>query len=89
MCKRTKVGDITLEVLKETDNPAVMWGDCGLLDTIGERAGWGRMHPLVRWQRVLNALDRDERFEKWLVDIGEITRGPRYVRKFNPKGGSE
>ena len=31
--------DAALAVLRETDNPAVMWGDEGLLHTIAERAG--------------------------------------------------
>lgn len=31
--------DATIEVLRETDNPAVMWGDEGLLHMIAERAG--------------------------------------------------
>lgn len=31
--------DAALEVLRETDNPAVMWGDEGLLHMIADRAG--------------------------------------------------
>lgn len=31
--------DAAVEVLRETDNPAVMWGDEGLLHLIAERAG--------------------------------------------------
>jgi hypothetical protein len=31
--------DAAVEVLQETGNPAVMWGDCGLLDRIAARAG--------------------------------------------------
>jgi len=46
-----------LEVLRETENDGVMWGDAGLLDAIFERwAGEQGVHPLDRWRRVLNAL---------------------------------
>jgi hypothetical protein len=31
--------DAAVLVLRETNNPAVMWGDNGLLDLIGARAG--------------------------------------------------
>lgn len=46
-------------VLRETKNPAVMWGDCGLLDDIAERAGFDLIarHPMLRHRIVLDALD--------------------------------
>lgn len=31
--------DAAVQVLRETDNPAVMWGDEGLLHLIAQRAG--------------------------------------------------
>lgn len=77
MMNRRRCVDVAVEVLLDTDNPAVMWGDSGLLDQIF--AKWiidpGKVHPLDRWQRVLNALDKavargDERFVKFLTDIG-------------------
>lgn len=36
--KRLRVCDAAVLVLRETDNPAVMWGDHGLLEMIAERA---------------------------------------------------
>ena len=44
-------------------------------DDADEVPGAGRVHPLDRWQRVLNALDKavargDERFVKHLTNIG-------------------
>lgn len=65
-----RVCDAAVEVLGETDNPAVMWGDCGLLDMIARRAG-------LRWRcvphaaadmhtRVLNALSKQP---------GELVKG--------------
>ena len=32
--------DAAVEVLRETDNPAVMWGDEGLLHEIADKLGW-------------------------------------------------
>jgi len=37
--KRKRVCDAAVEVLRETKNEAVMWGDSGLLHLIAERAG--------------------------------------------------
>lgn len=74
---RRRCTDVAVVVLLDTDNPAVMWGDSGLLDSIFERwrPGLRKVHPLDRWQRVLGALDKgvargDERFVKFLTDIG-------------------
>ena len=60
----TRVCDVAVEVLQETGDPAVMWGDCGLLDMIAARAGMlrrvdqpmGGIRDLHR--RVLNSLSR-------------------------------
>lgn len=57
---RRRVCDVAAEVLRETGNPAVMYGDSGLLDAIFARANlrtpaW---HPLTQWKRVLDALTR-------------------------------
>ena len=50
-----RVCDAAVEVLTETRNPAVMWGDNGLLDLIGYRAG---LKPGKRFyaDQVLSAL---------------------------------
>jgi len=53
--------DAALLVLRETGNPAVMWGDTGLLDLIVERAGIRRRPcdpPTVAQDRVLANLSR-------------------------------
>lgn len=36
--KKVRTCDAALQVLRETNNPAVMWGDEGLLHRIAERA---------------------------------------------------
>lgn len=50
-----RVADAAYEVLQETNNPAVMWGDEGLLHLIADKLGWkheGHETP----DRVLRAL---------------------------------
>lgn len=64
MKRRVRVCDAAAQVLRELDAPAVMWGDCRLIDDIAERAGmkckpgqWMGGIP-GRHMRVLNALSR-------------------------------
>ncbi len=49
--------DAAVQVLRETDNPAVMCGDEGLLHLIAERLGWEHEGPRTS-ARVLNALSK-------------------------------
>jgi hypothetical protein len=63
--KRLRTCDAAEAVLRETGNPAVMWGDCGLLDLIAGRAGTRETHgryvrvcPSARHEKVLSALSR-------------------------------
>ena len=80
MSLRIRVCDVALAVLRETNNPAVMWGDCGLLDTIYVRAGLKETRYVpVRWSRVMNALTR----QPGELVPGYTLIGPkRYVRIF-------
>jgi len=69
------IADITVEVLNETDNPGVMFGDCGLLDMIAVKCTHTTLmkaHPLDRHTRILSALENDDRFEKYYVKIREM-----------------
>lgn len=70
MSHKTLVGDIALKVLAKIDSNHVMWGDCDVLDNIARLADPKKLdlHPMRRWQYVLNALERDERFEKRMVN---------------------
>lgn len=58
--KRKRICDATVEILRETNNPGVMWGDSGLLDMIAARAGVtiGPGYRLFHHDRILNALSR-------------------------------
>lgn len=86
--RRKRVCDAAVEVLHETDNPAVMWGDEGLCHLIAERMGWEHNGPITS-DRVLNALAKTP---------GPLVKGltrchSRNVRIFaipsSPKGGNE
>ena len=75
------IADITVEVLNETDNPGVMFGDTRLLDMIAERCTHTNLmdkHPMLRHTRILNALEKDERFEKFYVHIRGIGGNPNW-----------
>lgn len=52
-----KVWEAAIEVLRETNNPAVMWGDEGLLHLIAERLGW-KHDGWKTSDRVLGALSK-------------------------------
>ena len=59
------IADHVVDVLKETDNPGIMYGDVHLLDEIAWRCTHTNLrekHPLIRHSRILNALDKDPRF---------------------------
>ena len=56
--KRKTAWQVAIEVLRETGNPAVMWGDEGLLHLIAERLGWP--HECTKTSdRVMKALNRN------------------------------
>jgi len=50
-----KVWEATMIVLRKTDNPAVMWGDEGLLHLIADELGW-KHDAWKTSERVLAAL---------------------------------
>ena len=80
------IADITVEVLNETDNPGVMFGDTRLLDDIAERCTHTNLmdkHPMIRHTRILSALENDYRFEKYYVKMR--VRGYPYWRSFELK----
>jgi len=86
------VGDATIAVLAEQRRKGwpgdlVTWGDLGTLDAVGRRSGFYDLHPwlhvLDAHIRLLNALEQDTRFEKFLfrcVDSNGVRE--RWVRAF-------
>lgn len=75
------------DVLIDTDNPSVMHGDAGLLDDCGRRCAHTnlmKIHPLNRWQRILDALEHSPLFEKCMVYLGK-RQGNQWVRNFDLK----
>ena len=81
------IADFVVEVLNETDNPGIMWGDVRLLDIVAERCTHTTLmdaHPMDRHGRILNALEKDDRFEK-LYTKRRGYRGNPYSRWFELK----
>jgi len=79
------IADITVEVLQETDNPGVMFGDTRLLDMIAERCTHTNLmdkFPMIRHSRILDALENDPRFDKWYVKMRGVRGNPNW-RCFN------
>jgi hypothetical protein len=76
----TRTCDAAVLVLRETDNPGVMWGDEGLLHTIAERAGLktcGRA-----WETSDAVLSNLRRCHDGLVMGWTYGHGSRLVRIF-------
>ena len=66
------IADITYDHLIETDNPGIMWGDVHLLDEVAVKCTHTNLmdkHPLVRHKRILDALEKDPRFEKLYIHM--------------------
>ena len=84
---RTKIGDVAIKIMREQDFKYVSVGEFGLLhDIYDESIKLGitkplkNSHPLNVFQRVLNALDRDDRFVKDYVHFNGIHKNA--VRSF-------
>lgn len=77
-----RVCDATIEILKETNNDAVMWGDCVLLHMIADRLGWE--HQSWRTEkRVLDALSKTPGIlEPVFTRVSNLNGRTRLVRCF-------
>jgi hypothetical protein len=63
------VGDAAIRLFRTPEfshMTTVSWGECDLLDAIAREAGMPHLHVLRRHKRILDALERDSRFEKFL-----------------------
>lgn len=80
------VAQIAKEVLIETKNDMVGWGDCSLLDEIASRCTHTKlmqMHPLERHIALLNRLEGSSLFKKWKYKtVYGYGNRERYVRNF-------
>ena len=82
------IAETAKQVLIETNNNGVMWGDCFLLDDIAVRCKHTNLmtlHPLVRHQRILNALEKSPLFEKRVVWLKRGYQGNQTGRCFTLK----
>lgn len=77
-----RVCDATVEILNETDNDAVMWGDIALLHMIAERLGWESQASRTE-KRVLDALSKTPGIlEPVFTRISNLNGRTRLVRCF-------
>jgi len=72
MAKRTDIGDVAIEYMRNEKLPGIGYENYGALDDVFDIAckrGLTRhiAHPMNRQLRVLNALARDARFLKYLI----------------------
>lgn len=82
-----RIAEHAIDVLRETNNDGVSWGDSGLLDLIYVRADMKLKddRPMNRHKQVLAALDRaPDLFRKsyWQANVGGRTA---YVRDFHAR----
>lgn len=75
------IADVAIAVMQERDVRCVIWLD-GILDEIASRAGCKGKHPLSRKATVMNALERDSRFEKRMFRGHDSLGHVRLVRSF-------
>lgn len=76
---QTRIGDLTITLLQETDQSAICYANMDLLDRIATLSGLGT-NPHRR-KRVLQAIGRDERFTNDYIHI-PIGNTERRVRVF-------
>lgn len=77
----TTIGEAMQAILIRDGITSVMWGDARLLDECASLCHIEAMHPLDRWQKVLNGLERDwQRFDKGYVRLDGCWQGKRSRR---------
>lgn len=59
----------------------IWFGSTSLLDKCAEKLGYSQLHPTVRTQRILNALERSADFKKHYIHF-EVNGKMRRVRCF-------
>lgn len=70
--------------LIKNNAPAIMWGDCWLLDeaaNLATHTNLMTLHPMIRHHRIFSALEKSKRFKKSFVRIPGM-RGYSLVRYF-------
>jgi len=81
------------DILRETKNPCVMWGDLNLLHAAADRAAMKDCHPIDKCKRVLDALARNAKGDRPLFRMRrvrvQLSNGWRKVRAFDLVGEDE
>lgn len=66
--RTTKIGTITLVYMQERGLQAIAWGD-QILDELALLTDGRRVKQKDRWNHILDALERDDRFKKVMFPI--------------------
>lgn len=91
---KTKIGNVAVEFLIRDNQDIIGYSGFGYLQKVWEEAhkrGFTKKvynnHPANKFLVVLNALDRDERFEKFFIKCcGGFENREAIVREFKLKG---
>lgn len=79
------IAEHMVDVLTERGIKVIGWGDYGFLDDCASRCTHTTLmetHIDARHQRILNALERSDRFEKNYIKGPTAKRGWRWLRQF-------
>lgn len=97
--KKKTVADLVIEMMKKENLTRVCWDMYEFLDEVADEAkkqGISNIydkHPLDRHILILNRLERDKRFTKYLYKIftgaGRGGQGEQWVRQFELKSSLE
>jgi len=82
------IADHMVDVLTERGIKVIGWGDYGFLDECASRCTHTTLmntHMNARHQRILNAIERSDKFEKHYVNGPTVMRGRRWLRQFKLK----
>jgi len=91
--KKTKIGNVAIEFMTRDNNEIIGYSNFGYLQDVWEEAhkrgltkGVYNNHPANKFLVVLNALDRDDRFEKFFIKCcGGFHNREARVREFKLK----
>lgn len=77
----TTIAKIVKTVMLENGEKYIWFGATSVLDKCSEYLGYSQLHPAIRSQRILNALERSPDFQKNYMQF-EVNGRMRRVRCF-------
>lgn len=77
----TTIAETVRNVMLENGEKYIWFGATFVLDKCSEQLGYSQLHPAIRSQRILNALERSQSFQKSYMRF-EVNGRMRRVRCF-------